>query len=232
MGGARAGARKAPAQGAPVGAPALRGPGASAAPRPAGAAARGTASGGGCHARGIASVGADAAPPLDRRAPGAVALGPQCRGGMVAEHEDGAGADAELVALAEELRRTVGDFVRGVRGAADTPSAAWSDTLGELDRRGPMTVAALARLRRVRHQSMRLVVARLEADGLVARTPDASDARGQVVAATEAGRAALAASRAARTRRIADGLRRHASADERRAVATALAVLRRLSTPD
>lgn len=103
--------------------------------------------------------------------------------------------DADLVALAEDLRQVVGGFVRKVRKAADTQPAAWSDTLGALDRRGPMTVAALARLRQVRHQSMRVVVARLEADGTVVRALDATDGRGQVVEVTERGRAALASSR-------------------------------------
>jgi DNA-binding MarR family transcriptional regulator len=141
--------------------------------------------------------------------------------------------DAGLVALAEELRQAVGGFVRKVRRAADTPPAAWSDTLGELDRRGPMTVAALARLRQVRHQSMRVVVAQLEAEAMVVRAPDAADARGQVVEVTEAGRTALASSRAARTNWIAAGLQKHATARERQAVATALAVLRRLAAaPD
>ncbi len=139
--------------------------------------------------------------------------------------------EAGLVALAEELRQAVGSFVRKVRTAADTPPAAWSDTLGDLDRRGPMTVAALARLRQVRHQSMRVVVAQLEAHGLVVRTPDPADARGQVVDVTAAGRTVLASSRAARTNWIAAELQRHTTARERQAVGTALAVLRRLAAP-
>ena len=141
--------------------------------------------------------------------------------------------DAGLVALAEELRQVVGGFVRKVRRAADAPSAAWSDTLADLDRHDPMTVAVLAPLRLVRHQSMRMVVAQLEADGMVVWAPDATDARGQVVEVTEAGRTALASSRAARTNWIAAGLRNHATARERQAVGTALAVLRRLAAaPD
>lgn len=137
--------------------------------------------------------------------------------------------DAELAELAENLRRSVGEFVRRVRQAADTPSTAQSDTLGDLDRHGPMTVAALARLHQVRHQSMRVTVAQLETDSLVVRAPDPADARGHTVTLTEAGRAVLAAARAARTDWIAAGLRAHATARERQAVASAIDVLRRLS---
>ena len=147
---------------------------------------------------------------------------------MVAD-KDAETSDAGLVELAEELRQVLGSFVRKVRRAADTPATAWSDTLGYLDRRGPMTVAALARLREVRHQSMRVVVAQLEADGMVVRAPDATDARGQVVDVTEAGRTALASSRAARANWIAAGLRRHATARECQAVSIALGVLRRMA---
>lgn len=141
--------------------------------------------------------------------------------------------DAALVALAEELRQVVGGFVRKVRRAADTPSTAWSDTLGDLDRHGPMTVAALARLRQVRHQSMRVVVAQLEADGMVVRLPDPTDARGQIVEVTKTGRIALVSSRAARTNWIAAGLQKHATASERQAISIALGALRRLTaTPE
>ncbi len=147
--------------------------------------------------------------------------------------ENAAAPDAELVALAEELRQAVGSFVRKVRAATDTPHDARLDTLDDLDRHGPMTVAALARLRQVRHQSMRMVVAQLETKALLGRAPDAQDARGQIVAITEAGRTALMASRSARARWIASGLQAHTTLQERQAVATAVDVLRRLTArPD
>lgn len=141
--------------------------------------------------------------------------------------------DAELFVLAEELRQAVGGFVRRVRAAANTPREARLDTLGDLDRQGPMTVAVLARLRHVRHQSMRVVVAQLEAEGLVVRAPDAMDARGQTVEITEAGRTALVSSRAARAHWIASRLQADATVRERQALAIAVSVLRRLAaTPD
>ncbi len=145
------------------------------------------------------------------------------------DDEDEDALSAELLALAEALRQSVGGFVRKVRAAADTPRAAWSDVLGDLDRHGSMTVAALARLRQVRHQSMRVVVARLAAEGQVVRAADAADARSQIVTITPAGRAALASSRVARSHWIATMLGAHATARERQALVTAIAVLRRLT---
>ena len=148
---------------------------------------------------------------------------------MVPDSKDEDTLDAELVALAEGLRQAVGGFVRKVRAVADTPRAAWSDSLEDLDRHGSMTVAMLARLRQVRHQSMRVVVAQLEGEGFVTRAPDPADARGQIVEITRAGRAILASSRVVRSHWIAAALEVHATARERQALVTAIAVLRRLT---
>ena len=94
----------------------------------------------------------------------------------------------------------VGTFVRSIRREADTPTSSQSETLGLLDRQGPMSVASLAAERKVKHQSMRLVVAQLEASGLVTRLPNPDDGRSQLVALSETGRAALAEAREARRR--------------------------------
>ena len=148
---------------------------------------------------------------------------------MASDDMQGNERDADLLALAEDLRRAVGGFVRKVRAAADTPAVAGTDTLGELDRAGPMSVAMLARQRGVRHQSMRVIVAQLEADRLVRRVPDPADGRGQIVCITEAGQVALARSRAARTNWITASLRRDASMRERKALRIAISVLQRLA---
>ena len=58
----------------------------------------------------------------------------------------------------------VGQFVRAVRARAGTPSDAQGETLAFLERAGPVSIAALADGRGVKHQSMRLVTARLEAE--------------------------------------------------------------------
>lgn len=93
--------------------------------------------------------------------------------------------------LAEDLRRVIGNLVREVRSGAQTPSSAQSETLGLLDRHGPISISAMAERRHVKHQSMRLVVAQLEQQQLVTRAPDPSDARKQLIDLTLQGRAAL-----------------------------------------
>lgn len=136
---------------------------------------------------------------------------------------------AEALALGEELRRVVGGFVRSVRRQAGTPSSAQSETLALLDREGPMSVAALAAERRVKHQSMRLVVAQLEEGGLVTRLPNPEDGRSQLVALSDPGRAALARSREARRLEIAALIDARLSDEERRQLRSAIALIERLS---
>lgn len=110
---------------------------------------------------------------------------------------------------ADELRRAVGELVRAVRLAEPTPENQ-IETLGYLARDGALSIAALARRRRIRHQSMSATVVELETQGLVGRSPDPDDARGVLVALTSAGSEMIAQSRLRRSTRIlgaaADGL--------------------------
>lgn len=89
--------------------------------------------------------------------------------------------------LAEKLRYTVGKFVRAIRLKADTPTTSQSETLALLDRNGPLSVAELAGLRNVRHQSMRLVISQLEGNVLVGRLPNPADGRSQLLSITAKG---------------------------------------------
>src|ERR1700723_1856803 len=59
--------------------------------------------------------------------------------------------------------------------------------LARLDRGGPTTSAALARLEQISPQSMGATLAGLEARGLVERHPDPEDGRRVVLSVTEAG---------------------------------------------
>lgn len=133
--------------------------------------------------------------------------------------------------LAETLRRVIGDLVRLVREEAGTPSSAQSETLGLLGRHGAQSMARLATARGVRHQSMRLVVAQMEAEGLVHRAPDPADARGQLVTITAAGQDRLQAGRAARSQWIAARLAQ-LSPPDRAALAAAMPALQALSRPE
>ena len=136
---------------------------------------------------------------------------------------------AEALALGEELRRVVGTFVRSIRRQAGTPTGSQAETLALLDRQGAMSVADLAAERKVKHQSMRLVVAQLEASGLVARLPNPDDGRSQLVALSDKGRAVLAEAREARRREIAALIDARLTDEERQVLRAAIGLIERLS---
>ena len=102
---------------------------------------------------------------------------------------------------ADRLRRAVGDMVRTIQQGEDLPGGL-IETLGFLVREGPQSIAALARLRRIRHQSMSSAVADLEAQGLVVRSPDPADGRSVIIVVTEAGTAMVQESRDTRSSAI------------------------------
>ncbi len=135
----------------------------------------------------------------------------------------------EALALGEELRRVVGTFVRSIRREADTPTSSQSETLGLLDRQGAMSVASLAAERKVKHQSMRLVVEQLETAGLVTRLPNPADGRSQLIALSDEGRAALARSREARQHEIASLIDARLSEGDRQVLRAAIEIIEKLS---
>ncbi len=92
-----------------------------------------------------------------------------------------------------------------------------------------MSTAALAERRNVKHQSMRLVVAQLKAEGLIDLTADPRDRRSQVVTLTPRGRAALINDHRTRAEWIAAVLRSQATAQERQTLDAAAAVLNRIA---
>lgn len=134
------------------------------------------------------------------------------------------------VQLAEDLRRVTGEFVRAIRSKASSPTSSQSETIGLLDRQGPMTVSELADRRKVRHQSMRVTVAQLEVAGLVAKTPNPADGRSVLFSLTDRGRLAQAQSREARAVQIAELIEKRLSDSERDTLRAAIALLDRLSS--
>lgn len=132
------------------------------------------------------------------------------------------------LALAEDLRATLGRFVRSVRTQANTPTTSQSETLSLLDRAGPLTVAELAERRNVRHQSMRLVAGQLETEGLISKMPNPADGRSQLLSITDNGRAELSRAREARTSQIANLIEERLSEEDRRTLATAIRIVERL----
>lgn len=129
---------------------------------------------------------------------------------------------------ANELRRAIGDSVRAIRRSETTPEGQ-IEVLGFLARDGAHSIAALARLRRVRHQTMRTTVADLEAHGLVERAPDPADARGVLVSLTGTGMAMIVESRTRRSARVLAAAQRALTVEEREVLARAAGALDKLT---
>lgn len=131
--------------------------------------------------------------------------------------------------VAEQLRLAVGRFVRSVRSHSGTATTAQSEVLGQLEREGPASVASLAAARGVRHQSMRLLVARLAELGLVAFQADPHDRRSTLVSISAPGIAELERGRAARSAHLTALLATRLDAAELDLLRDAAVLLDRLS---
>jgi DNA-binding MarR family transcriptional regulator len=100
---------------------------------------------------------------------------------------------AEIDQLAAGLRLNIGLIVRRLRqvkeqGELTIPE---SSALARLERGGPMTAAAMAKLEQISPQSIGATLAGLEARGMVARAPDPGDGRRILMSVTKAGLRAL-----------------------------------------
>ncbi|TIP03195.1 MAG: hypothetical protein E5X76_32115 [Mesorhizobium sp.] len=132
--------------------------------------------------------------------------------------------------LAERLRAAVGSFVRRTRECAGTPSDARSETLGLLDRKGPLSAAMVAKARAVTHQSARKVLSDMEDGGLVTGEPSHRDGRERLYRLSEDGMVELRRSRSARTRWIAIQLEDILDKDDRETLAAAIVLLERIAS--
>jgi DNA-binding MarR family transcriptional regulator len=129
-------------------------------------------------------------------------------------------AEGLLVSTVRLARR-----LRQLSDARLTPSQ--HSVMTSIHRHGPLTLGELADLERVAPPTISRIVAKLEADGLVARRTDPSDGRIVRVVVTERGAELL---EAARSRKVA-WLDEHLSQltpEERDAVAAAIPALVRL----
>jgi DNA-binding MarR family transcriptional regulator len=106
------------------------------------------------------------------------------------------------------LRVSVGLLVRRLRQVTTEGELTLSETsaLARLDRGGPTTASALARLEQISPQSMGTTLARLEQLGMVSKHPDPEDGRRAVVSLSPSGLAALRARRDARDVELARAL--------------------------
>jgi DNA-binding MarR family transcriptional regulator len=137
------------------------------------------------------------------------------------------------MALATEIHAVSGKLKRRLREQASAGDLTPSQTsvLGHLDRHGPTTVTALARLEGVRSQSMGATVAALEAAGLVRGSPDPNDGRQTILSLTPACVAFIKNGRAARTDWLLKNVERKLTRQEQDQLAAAIKLLHRLVDP-
>ena len=132
---------------------------------------------------------------------------------------------------AASLQVSIGLLVRRLRqvqlpGELTLPE---TSALARLDRGGPATSSALARLEQISPQSMGATIAALESRGLVERRPDPDDGRRQVLSVTPAGLEVLRQRRSARTSQMAQTLSAEFTAAEVRSLMTAAPLIERLA---
>lgn len=139
--------------------------------------------------------------------------------------------DARTLALAADLRVTLGKLIRRLREQASPGDMTLSQksVLTRLERDGPATVTALALAEGVRQQSMGATVAALEAAGWVAGTPDPDDGRRTILSLTPALRGWVRVGRAAREDWLARAITNTFEPEEQEALAAAALLLKRLA---
>jgi DNA-binding MarR family transcriptional regulator len=104
-----------------------------------------------------------------------------------------------------------------------------TSALVRLDRGGPSTASALARLEQISQQSMGATLAALEQRALVERQPDPDDGRRAVISLTDAGRALLRDRFTARSGQIAHVLSSGFTRAELRQLEAAAPLIERLA---
>jgi DNA-binding MarR family transcriptional regulator len=133
--------------------------------------------------------------------------------------------------VAAALRVSIGLLLRQMRqvrvaGELTVPE---TSVLARLDRGGPATSSALARLEQISPQSMGATLSALETRGLVRRGPDAHDGRRVVLSVTDLGRQLLRDKRDARTGQFARALSAGFTLDELNQLMAAAPLLERLA---
>lgn len=134
------------------------------------------------------------------------------------------------MALAMEIHAINGRLKRRLREQASAGDLTQSQlaVLGHLDRNGPTTVTALARMEGVRSQSMGATVATLEAAGMVKGSPDPNDGRQTILSLTPACVALIRNRRAVRTDWLLKTIQTRLSPQEQEQLAAAVKLLNRL----
>jgi DNA-binding MarR family transcriptional regulator len=135
---------------------------------------------------------------------------------------------ADATRAATELRAVLGQLMRRLRSENTRPQSQLA-VLSRLDRGGPQTTSGLAAAEHMRPQSMAEVVADLQSDGLVDRTPDPTDRRQLLVALTQEGREFIKDERRRREDWLSQAIADEFSSKEQAVLVEAVALLRRLA---
>lgn len=135
---------------------------------------------------------------------------------------------ADAIRAATELRAVLGQLMRRLRWENTRPQAQLA-VLSRLDRGGAQTTSGLAAAEHMRPQSMAEVVAELQGEGLVDRTPDAADRRQLLVALTKEGREFIKAERRRREDWLSQAIADELSPEEQALLVEAAGLLRRLA---
>lgn len=124
------------------------------------------------------------------------------------DEDDTRGDRPKIEQVAGALHVSMGMLVRRLRQAQTEGELTMpeSSALARLDRGGPMTATALAKLEQISAQSMGATLGALEARGLVVREPDPHDGRRALVSPTKLGLNVLRSRRNARTELMTDAL--------------------------
>lgn len=139
--------------------------------------------------------------------------------------------DPDIDSIAGALRMSIGLLLRRLRQVQGEGELTLPETsaLVRLDRGGPATSSALAKLEQISPQSMGATLGVLEVRGLVERRPDPEDGRRAVMSLTEAGRRALRNRRNARTQQLAKALSAGFTPAELSQLMTAAPLIERLA---
>jgi DNA-binding MarR family transcriptional regulator len=139
--------------------------------------------------------------------------------------------DPDVDEVAGALRVSIGLLVRRLRQVQAEGELTLPETsaLARLDRGGPATPSALAKLEQISPQSMGATLGALEARGLVERRPDPEDRRQVVISPTDAGLQALRNRRNERTQALAQALSARFTRSELKELMAVAPLLERLA---
>jgi DNA-binding MarR family transcriptional regulator len=130
--------------------------------------------------------------------------------------------------LASHLRLVIARSARRLRQEAGGElSPSLSSALATVDRYGPMAPSEVAARERIQRPTATRLLARLEQQGLLARTPDPYDRRSSLVAATPAGRELMDAKRSRKDAFLAGRLE-ELGPEDRAALERAATILERV----